>query len=489
MKRLLSITFLLITFYAYTQPLSLSPVNPHYFLYKGKPTILITSAEHYGGVLNTAFDYTTYFNILQKNNFNLTRIFVGTQVEGNFIDFDPGKKSTSEENQNTLAPRAGKLIAPWARSDQPGYINGGNKFDLDQWDEKYFSRLKDFCRQAEMRGIIVEIVFFSAQYGPSIWANSPLNAKNNINDVEAIEYNELHLLKNKKLISRQVDMVQKIVQEINQSPNIYFEICNEPYWMKGIPETGSGIKTQQFLPELDEWQQLLSNTIKETEQKLPVHHLIAQNFANTYFKIEKPDENVSIFNFHYAFPPKAVTDNYHFNKPVSFDETSDGQQAPNRRREAWAFIMEGGAVYNNLDWSFTTDDITGLGRNLIGKRQSGKEVREQLAVLVKTINSFDFIHAKPIDSVSKGDLPDGIRCYGLKVEAKDHLLYWMKTKPSVIEKWIYSLPAGNFELKWIDPIDGHLVKKELKSHRGGNMEIKLPAFADDLLLKITVTKS
>ena len=39
------------------KPLSLHPDNPHYFLFRGNPTILITSAEHYGAVLNRDFDY------------------------------------------------------------------------------------------------------------------------------------------------------------------------------------------------------------------------------------------------------------------------------------------------------------------------------------------------------------------------------------------------------------------------------------------------
>ena len=29
-------------------PLALHPENPHYFLFRGKPTVLVTSGEHYG---------------------------------------------------------------------------------------------------------------------------------------------------------------------------------------------------------------------------------------------------------------------------------------------------------------------------------------------------------------------------------------------------------------------------------------------------------
>ena len=41
-------------------PIQLHPENPHYFLFEGKPLALITSAEHYGAVLNMDFDYEIY---------------------------------------------------------------------------------------------------------------------------------------------------------------------------------------------------------------------------------------------------------------------------------------------------------------------------------------------------------------------------------------------------------------------------------------------
>ena len=47
------------------RPLALHPENPHYFLFRGKPAVLITSGEHYGAVLNLDFDYRPYLDELQ----------------------------------------------------------------------------------------------------------------------------------------------------------------------------------------------------------------------------------------------------------------------------------------------------------------------------------------------------------------------------------------------------------------------------------------
>ena len=164
-------------------PISLHPENPHYFLYKGKPKILISSAEHYGLVLNSELDYKIYLNVLEQYGFNQTRIFSGAYCEGNSVDTDRDNTRYWREMQNTLAPRPNQFITPWQRSNEPGYINGGNKFDLNRWNEAYFSRLKDFCAEAEKHNVIVEVVLFTANYRPTTWLNSPLNAKNNINDV------------------------------------------------------------------------------------------------------------------------------------------------------------------------------------------------------------------------------------------------------------------------------------------------------------------
>src|SRR6516164_5879347 len=95
------------------RPLALHPDNPHYFLFRGKPTILVTSGEHYGAVLNADFDYVQYLDTLQASGLNLTRTFSG----GTYVE-PPGAFKIKD---NTLAPANGRYLAPWARSDQPGY--------------------------------------------------------------------------------------------------------------------------------------------------------------------------------------------------------------------------------------------------------------------------------------------------------------------------------------------------------------------------------
>jgi len=245
------------------QPISLHPRNPHYFLFRGKPTILITSGEHYGAVLNLDFDYVKYLDTLQRDGLNLTRTFTGAYIEPH---------GAFKITQNTLAPVHGRLICPWARSDTPGYANGGNKFDLNRWDEAYLKRLKDFVAQAGKRGVIVEMNLFCPFYEEAMWKLSPLNALNNVNGLGSVPCSDVYTLdKHGGLLDVQEKLVHKIVTDLRDFNNVYYEICNEPYF--------GGVTM--------EWQHHISAVIEETEKSFLHRHLISQNIANGTAKVDK----------------------------------------------------------------------------------------------------------------------------------------------------------------------------------------------------------
>jgi hypothetical protein len=231
-KRVLAIVFLSATTSAFAdKPLALHPANPHYFEFRGKPTILITSAEHYGAVLNSEFNAIRYLDELHRHRLNLTRTFSGVYCED---------AKSFGITRNTLAPAAGKLLCPWARSNQPGYAGGGNKFDLTKWDDAYFKRLKAFLAEAGIRGVVVELNLFCPFYEESMWTLSPMNAANNVNGVGKIPRAAVYdRTRNGDLQAVQESVVRKLVAELNTFDNLYFEVCNEPYAGRS-PTTGNG---------------------------------------------------------------------------------------------------------------------------------------------------------------------------------------------------------------------------------------------------------
>ena len=89
----------------YPDPIRLHPKNPHYFQWRGRPVALISSAEHYGAVLNLDFDFRKYLDTLAAAGMNYTRIFSGAYVEPD---------GAFNIARNTLAPRAGAIHLPLA---------------------------------------------------------------------------------------------------------------------------------------------------------------------------------------------------------------------------------------------------------------------------------------------------------------------------------------------------------------------------------------
>jgi hypothetical protein len=382
-------------------PLSLHPQNPHYFLWRGDPTILITSAEHYGAVINLDFAYITYLDTLKADGLNLTRTFSGAYVE---------PSGAFNIARNTLAPPPGKYICPWPRSETTGYANGGRKFDLSQWDADYFDRLKKFMAAASKRDVVVEMNLFCPFYEDAQWKLSPMNTINNVNGIGAVARTNVYTLdKHGGLLAVQEALVRKIVQELNDFDNLYYEICNEPYF--------GGVTL--------EWQHHIAEVIRDAEFPLRRKHLISQNIANNQARIENPHEAVSIFNFHYASPPDTVAMNYHLNKVIGDNETGfAGTNDFPYRREGWEFIIAGGGLFNNLDYSFTTDNEDGTFRYPSKQPGGGNPgFRKQMRILKDFIHSFDFIRMRPDTVVIQGPLPMGISARCLSDPPSAYALY------------------------------------------------------------------
>jgi hypothetical protein len=458
-------------------PISLHPENTHYFLFRGKPVILIGSTEHYGAVMNLDFDYVRYLDELSNKGLNVTRTFSGVYVE---------PQGAFGIAKNTLAPAKEKFICPWARSNQPGYPGGGNKFDLTKWDEAYFERLKDFIAEAGKRNIVVELDLFSNFYDTLQWKLSPLHYKNNINNVEAIlDQKEVLSLRHPGILKIQEEMVRKILTVCNGFDNLYYEVCNEPYFGD--------------LQALDSWEEHMTGIIAKEENMLPHKHLISQNIQNGSFKIETPNPEVSIFNFHYAKPPVTVEINYGLNKPIGDNETGfNGIEDVKYRTEAWDFLTAGGALFNNLDYSFTTENEDGSFVVVHGQPGGGGEtLRNQLKILNNIFGELDFIHMKPSNYLLNNSPVGNATMRILAEEGDQYLLYLNNSK---VDKGINSesnrnnsttfeisieLPAGDYKGEWIDTESGLRTPFAVRDHKGGPHNFKTPPVGEDLALKIT----
>jgi hypothetical protein len=444
-------------------PIALHPINPHYFLFRDQPTALVTSGEHYGALLNLDFDYETYFATLESHGFNLTRMWAGTyrEVPGSF-----------NITQNTMAPvTPDRYITPWARTTIPGTAANGNKFDLNTWDQAYFDRLHALMQSASNHGIVVEFTFFSVIYDDGIWSVSPQNPANNINGLSGVTSQNVHTLNNAGMLAHQDAVVAKLVTELQPYDNVYFEIVNEPY----VSRYAS-----------DDWQNHIISVIENTESTLPNKHLIAQNYGNGTVTVSNPNPATDIFNFHYAYLPTSVANNYHYNKPLSDDETGfDGVADLPYRREGWSFMLAGGAVYSNLDYSFTANNEDGTfaypGNTPGG---GGVTLRNQLQIMKNFLYGFDFVNMAPANGVIKGGLPSGV---APRVLAKIGEAYGVYLNGGTQTNLVMEFPTGIYKAEWVNTKTGNVDKTEFFNQAVlGNKTLASPAYTEDIALRVTV---
>lgn len=456
------------------EPIALHPENPHYFLWRGRPTVIITSGEHYGAVLNLDFDFRRYLRALSAAGMNNTRTFSGAYVE---------PEGAFNIARNTLAPLPGRLITPWARSQQPGYANGGNKFDLSRWDEAYFRRLHDFVREADRRGVTVEFTLFCPMYEDKQWLLSPMNARNHVNGVGAVGREDVHTLdRHGGLLPVQEALVRRVVTELNPFDNVLFEICNEPYF--------GGVTLA--------WQRRIADVIVDTERGLPKRHLITQNIANHQAQVVDPHPAVSVFNFHYATPPDTVALNYGLQRVIGDNETGfRGTHNAPYRAEAWEFLLAGGGLFNHLDYSFVAGHEDGSFHYPASQPGGGNaQLRREFRILSRFLRGFDFIHMRPDASVVRGGLPAGGSARALVEPGRAIAVYIRNEVPTRDAKPlsqqgaplgrtapVLDLGPGRWTATWLDTKTGRVLRRQ-RVDGGGARTLEAPPYEFDIALSV-----
>ena len=500
---------------------SIHPHNPRCFQCQGEPFKILTSAEHYGAVLNADFDYDIYFQEMQRTGQNMTRVFTFYRENESSI---PGPGA-----MNTLAPRPQASVMPWERVSGQGLAADGlDKFDLNRWNTAYFHRFKDFVRKCADKGIVCEVVLFCNPYDQEKYDLFPCSKVSNINGVG----NDLDIprsfmtLDAPSIVAFQERLVRKIVEELNAFDNLYYEVCNEPNL--------SGDSFEENEKKIIAWQAHLAHIVRQTEAALPKRHLIA---VNAHFRFNLSDDadrhimrhddlsyfenpDVDIINYHYIsakaeaqglrfvrLPRAQAGLTWHFlrqrdqfHKPIVFDETFSGivrgnpEQYAINRAETWEMILSGGAGYNNLDWSFTPADETGSGNEPIGdgRRLDGRCLRERLGIFRRLLSKYDLAALVP----AVGLLPQNIPGYGYATATDgmgryilyfvDEKLYQFETCKSQSLSVSLSLPTGRYMARKFDPKTGAIGDlPEIQSE--GTAKLEIPEFTVDTAILLDPT--
>jgi hypothetical protein len=131
------------------------------------------------------------------------------------------------------------------------------------------------------------------------------------------------------------------------------------------------------------------------------------------------------------------------NKVIGDNETGfRGTNDLPYRREAWEFILAGGGLFNNLDYSFTARQPSGTFVNYPANQPGGgnPRLREQFHVLHNFIYKFDFIHMAPNTNVIRGGVPQGSAGRALSQSDQAYAIYIGPAAPPA--------SADKFSVRW-----------------------------------------
>ncbi|TWT71293.1 hypothetical protein [Crateriforma conspicua] len=456
-----------------TDPLSLHPDNDRYFQFRGQPTVLVTSGEHYGLLLNKAFDYEAYFKELQRHGLNHTRVFSGIYREV------PESFGITE---NPLAPTHEDYSCPWQRTAK-SHGDGSPIFDLSKWDAGYFDRLHRMMQSASKHGIVVEFCIFCPMYRPILWDVNPMNVRNNVNNVGDCGSKQVYTGEDKELFKVQQKVAERLVEAVVPFDNVYIEVCNEPYF--------GGIT--------DRWQNMMADVIAKKLRKLSARHLISVNVANKTKKVTDPHPNVSIFNFHYCHPPVVVAENAHLHGVIGENETGfRGQADLLYRTEGWDFLLAGGATYNNLDYSFTVSHPGGTLTDYQSPGGGSERLRMQLGFLKSRLMELPVPDIQPQDAKFAACRRDDILVSAIGKAANAYLVYAHVKLPGKIKdqplgdfKQTISdstlnlrLPNGDYRVRQWDPKTAKLLSESQLRVKDRETSLKLNDFQTDTCLSI-----
>jgi uncharacterized protein YjdB len=214
-----------------TGPLRVSTRNRRYFETASGQIVYLTGSHTWSNLQDNGttdpppqFNYTSYLDFLTARGHNFVRLWVWEQskwtaeISGNYW-FSPG---------------------PYLRPGPGLALDGKPKFDLNQFNQSFFDRLRSRVQEAGARGMYVAIMLFdgwsvATKPGYSAnnpWRGHPFNSANNVNGINGDANGdglgtEAHTMVNSAVTALQDAYVRKMIDAVSDLDNVLFEISNE----------------------------------------------------------------------------------------------------------------------------------------------------------------------------------------------------------------------------------------------------------------------
>lgn len=477
------------------EPIRLHPENGKLFLFRGQPRVLLCATEHYGSVVNRTFNFERYLDEAAKRRQTLTRLFLLFR-----------ELQTARNPHSPLKMESPDFVTPWPRTGPGRALDGEPRYDLDHWNDVFFTRLDRFINLASERDIVVELTLFSNTYHDNVWALNPLRSNNNINDVGNVHWADYTSPRDAGLLERQKAYVRRIVHATRGFDNVYYEVCNEP---------GGGVERHASAAEIDDWQREIAATVRDEESRLGSHHLVFGSQAFTYGPGALQDHDTSfadaafdVVNVH-PLPDISLGGRTYqlgqfmgkqlkldelrdfclatmgLSKPCCLDEDNTASLYRDQdgwtihRKRAWVAVLSG-CHYDYIDFSINAGQEDGTP-------ESRAAIRAWMQHLSTFIHAHDIVHARPLPSWLDR-FPANVVCLSYGVADREYVAYLADRREidepgygdAINGSAMIVLPEGRFRLAAFSPASGCWSPALRIS--GGRTSVELPEFRHDVVL-------
>jgi len=449
--------------------LRVHPANQRYFTDNSGKAIYLTGSHTWSNFVeeptetpDILFDYPGYLDFLAANNHNFIRFW---SFMPQYLRF--GVLQTSQ------AP------LPWARTGGGTAKDGKPKFNLTQFNQTYFDRLRSRTIAARDHGIYVSVMLFEGwclagqELGKDreCWTYHPFNAANNSNGINAdangdgVGYEFYTSAIPTAAKDLQKAYIRKVVDTVNDLDNVLYEIVNEA------------------TPKSVSWQYEIINYLKSYEATKAKKHPVGMTTVYTN------DKNTEIFNSpaDWISPGNlsnsTLTADYRNNPPANDGtkiillDTDHLWGIGGDRVWIWKSFTRGlNPIYMDLMELLTDTDPARSG------------ARKAMGHTLTYANTMNLAAMTPSSSPS-----DCSTTYCLKNPGREYLVYqpaggsftanlpaWLRkfiskiTKRQVGGAFTVDLPAGDYNYEWFNPATGLRDGTGTATAAGGNESFTPP---------------
>ncbi|RMG37723.1 MAG: hypothetical protein D6725_08470 [Planctomycetota bacterium] len=439
-------------------PLKPHPNNPRYFADGRGRAVLLVGAHTWNNLVDMGrqdppepFDFGAYVRFLRRYGHNFIRLWTwdcttwNTRANGRW----------GKDFVHNVAPH------PWRRTGPGKALDGKPKFDLTQFDETYFHRLRERVRTAGRLGIYVSVMLFegwalfhaNTRRGvPAGWAwrSHPFHPANNINGIDAGTPGDPLRGRPHSLAHPQVNAVQKryiqhVVDTVNEFDNVLYEVINE-----------GGEK---------EWDWWVVRTVHEYERTKPKQHpvgLTGHGAERLPDMLASPCDWVS----------PGSRDGYRDHPPawnetkVSLLDTDHVWGIGGHREWVWRSFLRG---HNPL----FMDPYDG---SVLGKPfdRQWEPIRRALGHVRRLSQQVDLARMAPRDPLASSG-------YCLAAPGEEYLVLAPEGKPVTVD---LRAARGSLRVRWVDCASGRLAAASANVD-GGTHRAFTPPKRSDMVLWLT----